>query len=308
LVGPETRDDAAVYLMTPDKAVVVTTDFFTPVVDDPFDFGRIAAANALSDLYAMGATPLFALNIVGYPARKLPMEWLGEIIRGGSSVTEEAGIPVLGGHSIDDAEPKYGLVAVGEVHPDQIWRNKGAVVGDDLILTKPLGSGVITTGIKRQLVTVETITEVTDLMVMLNKDAATALAGFGGAIHAVTDVTGFGLLGHLGEILDSSGVGVELKASRIPILSQAVELAAQGIAPGGSRANLETVGPDYSFGDDISDDLKLLLADAQTSGGLLVSVDPAKTAAVVQALQTAGTPIAAVIGRITDGPRRVVLL
>ena len=294
--------------MTPDKAVVVTTDFFTPVVDDPFDFGRIAAANALSDLYAMGATPLFALNIVGYPARKLPMEWLGEIIRGGSSVTEEAGIPVLGGHSIDDVEPKYGLVAVGEVHPDRIWRNKGAVVGDDLILTKPLGSGVITTGIKRQLVTVETITEVTDLMVMLNKDAATALAGFGDAIHAVTDVTGFGLLGHLGEVLDSSGVGVELKASRIPILAQAVELAAQGIAPGGSRANLETVGPDYSFGDDISDDLKLLLADAQTSGGLLVSVDPAKTAAVVQALQAAGTPIAAVIGRITDGPRRVVVL
>jgi selenide,water dikinase len=294
--------------MTPDKAVVVTTDFFTPVVDDPFDFGRIAAANALSDLYAMGATPLFALNIVGYPARKLPMEWLGEIIRGGSSVTEEAGIPVLGGHSIDDAEPKYGLVAVGEVHPDRIWRNKGAVVGDDLILTKPLGSGVITTGIKRQLVTVETITEVTDLMVMLNKDAATALAGFGDAIHAVTDVTGFGLLGHLGEVLDSSSVGVELKASRIPILAQAVELAAQGIAPGGSRANLETVGPDYSFGDDISDDLKLLLADAQTSGGLLVSVDPAKTAAVVQALQAAGTPIAAVIGRITDGPRRVVVL
>jgi selenide,water dikinase len=294
--------------MTPDKAVVVTTDFFTPVVDDPFDFGRIAAANALSDLYAMGATPLFALNIVGYPARKLPMEWLGEIIRGGSSVTEEAGIPVLGGHSIDDVEPKYGLVAVGEVHPDRIWRNKGAVVGDDLILTKPLGSGVITTGIKRQLVTVETITEVTDLMVMLNKDAATALTGFGDAIHAVTDVTGFGLLGHLGEVLDSSGVGVELKASRIPILAQAVELAAQGIAPGGSRANLETVGPDYSFGDDISDDLKLLLADAQTSGGLLVSVDPAKTAAVVQALQAAGTPIAAVIGRITDGPRRVVVL
>jgi selenide,water dikinase len=294
--------------MTPDKAVVVTTDFFTPVVDDPFDFGRIAAANALSDLYAMGATPLFALNIVGYPARKLPMEWLGEIIRGGSSVTEEAGLPVLGGHSIDDAEPKYGLVAVGEVHPDRIWRNKGAVVGDDLILTKPLGSGVITTGIKRQLVTVETITEVTDLMVMLNKDAATALAGFGDAIHAVTDVTGFGLLGHLGEVLDSSSVGVELKASRIPILAQAVELAAQGIAPGGSRANLETVGPDYSFGDDISDDLKLLLADAQTSGGLLVSVDPAKTAAVVQALQAAGTPIAAVIGRITDGPRRVVVL
>jgi selenide,water dikinase len=171
-----------------------------------------------------------------------------------------------------------------------------------------LGSGVITTGIKRQLVTVETITEVTDLMVMLNKDAATALTGFGDAIHAVTDVTGFGLLGHLGEVLDSSGVGVELKASRIPILAQAVELAAQGIAPGGSRANLETVGPDYSFGDDISDDLKLLLADAQTSGGLLVSVDPAKTAAVVQALQAAGTPIAAVIGRITDGPRRVVVL
>jgi selenide,water dikinase len=294
--------------MTPDKAVVVTTDFFTPVVDDPFDFGRIAAANALSDLYAMGATPLFALNIVGYPARKLPMEWLGEIIRGGSSVTEEAGIPVLGGHSIDDVEPKYGLVAIGEVHPDRIWRNKGAVVGDDLILTKPLGSGVITTGIKRQLVSVETITEVTDLMVMLNKDAATALAGFGDAIHAVTDVTGFGLLGHLGEVLDSSGVGVELRASRIPILAQAVELAAQGVAPGGSRANLETVGPDYSFGDDISDDLKLLLADAQTSGGLLVSVDPAKTAAVVQALQAAGTPIAAVIGRITDGPRRVVVL
>lgn len=294
--------------MTPDKAVVVTTDFFTPVVDDPFDFGRVAAANALSDLYAMGATPLFALNIVGYPARKLPMEWLGEIIRGGSSVTEEAGIPVLGGHSIDDVEPKYGLVAVGEVHPDRIWRNKGAVVGDDLILTKPLGSGVITTGIKRQLVTVETIAEITDLMVMLNKDAATALAGFGDAIHAVTDVTGFGLLGHLGEVLDSSGVGVELRASRIPILAQAVELAAQGVAPGGSRANLETVGPDYSFGDDISDDLKLLLADAQTSGGLLVSVDPAKTAAVVQALQAVGTPIAAVIGRITDGPRRVVVL
>ena len=294
--------------MTPDKAVVVTTDFFTPVVDDPFDFGRIAAANALSDLYAMGATPLFALNIVGYPARKLPMEWLGEIIRGGSSVTEEAGIPVLGGHSIDDAEPKYGLVAVGEVHPDRIWRNKGAIVGDDLILTKPLGSGVITTGIKRQLVTPKTISEVTDLMAMLNMNAAAAITGFGDAIHAVTDVTGFGLLGHLGEILDSSGVGVELSASRIPILAQAVELAAQGVAPGGSRANLETVGPDYTFSAEISDDLKLLLADAQTSGGLLVSVDPTKTAAVVQALKAAGTPISAVIGRITDGTRRIVKL
>lgn len=292
--------------MTPDKAVVVTTDFFTPVVDDPFDFGRIAAANALSDLYAMGATPLFALNIVGYPARKLPMEWLGEIIRGGSSVTQEAGIPVLGGHSIDDAEPKYGLVAVGEVHPDRIWRNQGAIVGDDLILTKPLGSGVITTGIKRELVTPKTITEVTDLMAMLNKNGANALAGFSDAIHAVTDVTGFGLLGHLGEILESSRVGVELRVSRIPILTAAKDLAAQGVVPGGSRANLETVGSAYSFGEDISDDMKLLLADAQTSGGLLVSVDPAKTPEVVEALRKAGTPIAAVIGHVTKELQRTV--
>lgn len=313
-MGASTRDDAAVYRLDADRALVVTTDFFTPVVDDPRDFGRIAAANALSDVYAMGGRPILALNLVGFPARELPLEILGEIMEGGAEKVLEAGALLAGGHSIDDREPKYGLCVVGLVHPDRVMSNAGARPGDLLLLTKPLGSGVVTTAIKRGLTSPAEVAEVTGLMATLNRVAGEVLIANPGGVHALTDVTGYGLLGHLLEVLEASGVGARLDGDSIPVLESARRFAAAGAIPGGSRANLEAFGDQVDFtGAWATDEVRqLLLADAQTSGGLLASVDPAAADALVAAMTDAGCGGVRVIGEITSveglgGPVRVLV-
>jgi selenide, water dikinase len=305
LVGHETHDDAAVYRLSDTEAVVETVDFFTPVVDDPFTFGRIAAANALSDIWAMGARPLFALNLVGFPVGKLPLEVLSEILRGGAAAAAEAGVPILGGHSIDDPEPKYGMAVTGLVHPDRILRNVGARPGDRLLLTKPLGSGIVTTAIKRGLADPALVTRTVEVMAALNRAAGEVLAA-SGAVHALTDVTGFGLLGHAWEMAAGSGVSLRLRLGAIPVLEGVRELAERDVAPGGSRANLAWVGPHVRFDDSIPAPLRLVLADAQTNGGLLAAVTPDRFEAVLAALRQAGVQVRA-IGEVVpaDGQSRI---
>ena len=298
LVGTETRDDAAVYRLSADQAIVETADFFTPVVDDPYWFGRIAAATAFSDIWAMGAKPLFALNLVGWPVKTLPLELLGEVLRGGAETAALAGAPVLGGHSIDDPEPKYGMAVTGLVHPDRILRNVGARPGDRLLLTKPLGSGIVTTAIKRGMALGGLLDTVTRLMAELNRAAGEALAQ-GGGVHALTDVTGFGLLGHAWEMAEGSGVGLRIRSQAVPVLDGVVDLAAAGVVPGGSRANLEWVLPHLRADPDAALPL-IVLADAQTNGGLLAAVAPERSAGLLAALAAAGVK-AADIGEVLQG-------
>src|SRR5256885_270593 len=224
LVDASSRDDAAVFQMTPDRAIVATVDFFTPIVDDPYDFGRIAATNAFSDLYAMGATPLFALNLVGWPRDTLPFELLGEVVRGGADVAQAAGAFILGGHSVDDPEPKYGMVVIGETHPDRLVTNAGARPGDVLVLTKPIGTGIITTALKRDLVGVDAVRTAVESMATLNAGAARAMLATGA--HAATDIPGVRLLGHLGNLLRASGVAAELTLADVPVLPGAREMLA----------------------------------------------------------------------------------
>jgi selenide,water dikinase len=298
LVGHETHDDAAVYQLSAAEAIVETVDFFTPVVDDPFLFGRIAAANAFSDIWAMGARPLFALNLVGFPANKLPWDVLGEILRGGADAAAEAGAPILGGHSIDDPEPKYGMAVTGLVHPDRILRNVGARPGDRLLLTKPLGSGIVTTAIKRGIADGALMERAIAVMAALNRKAGEVLAA-SGAVHALTDVTGFGLLGHAWEMASGSGVALRLRARAIPVLDGVRDLAARDVVPGGTRANLAWVGPHVRFDASLDDAAQLVLADAQTNGGLLAAVPPSAVEVIVAALEQAGVQAAAV-GEVVD--------
>ena len=301
LVDASTRDDAAVYQLTPDRAIVATVDFFTPIVDDPYDFGRIAAANAFSDVYAMGGTPLLALNLVGWPRDKLPYELLGDVLRGGAAIAKEAGAFVLGGHSVDDPEPKYGMVAIGEVHPHRVVTLARARAGDALVLTKPIGTGVLTTALKRDLATAADISAAVTSMATLNAGAARAMRATGGGVHAATDVTGFGLIGHLHNMLAASGLAAELDAAVIPLLPNAIELAERGAIPGGSKRNRDTLSPDVTFGAEVPEAIRVLLFDAQTSGGLLIAVDPDRAGALVAALEREGTPAAARIGRLIRG-------
>ncbi len=275
LVGTETSDDATVYKINDDTAIVQTLDFFTPIVDDPYDFGAIAAANALSDIYAMGATPLFALNIVGFPEDTLPMQVLEKILQGAQDKAAEAGIAILGGHTIEDPEPKYGMVVTGRVHPDEIIKNEGARPGDVLILTKPLGTGILSTAIKRGMVDEKLQKEVTRLMATLNKVPAEIMKNY--PVHACTDVTGFGLLGHLKEMSSASKYDVQIDFEKVPFLREVKNLATAGIIPGGTYNNLEFVKDFINFGNRTRTD-QLLLCDAQTSGGLLVAL-PEKDAA-----------------------------
>ena len=298
LVGHTTGDDAAVYRMTDDRALVVTADFFTPIVDDPYDFGRIAATNALSDIYAMGATPRFVLNLVGFPRDLLGDGILDEILRGGSDVTRSIGVPTLGGHSIDDAEPKYGLVAVGEVHPGRMVTNAGAKPGDVLVLTKPLGSGVIATAIKQGEAPDDVITTAVEVMVTLNAGAAEAMRNAG--VISGTDVTGFGLLGHLHNLLRASGVAANLRSRDVPLISGARELVEAGHVPGGTKRNLEDLVESVSFADSVDDFSRTLLGDAQTSGGLLMCVSPDAVDALLLDLE-GRSPVAAVIGEVVAG-------
>lgn len=295
LVDASAGDDAAVYLMDGDRALVVTLDFFTPVVDDPYDFGRIAAANALSDVYAMGARPLFVLNLLGFP-RDLLDEGLAErIIEGGVAIAREAGIAVLGGHSVDDPEPKFGMVAVGEVATGELVRNTGARPGAVLVLTKALGTGVITTALKADAAHPSAVQAAVDSMTTLNAGAAAAMAEVG--VQAATDVTGFGLLGHLRVLLRASGVAAELDADAVPLLEGARALAEAGHVPGGTRRNLTDLADDVTFADDVPAVVRTLLADAQTSGGLLMAVDPERVDDLVAALD-GRAPVAAVVGRV----------
>lgn len=297
LVGTNTADDAAVYRLSPDLALVQTVDFFTPVVDDPFDFGRISAANSLSDIYAMGATPRLALNIVGFPSGILPLHYLVEILRGGAEVARLAGVTIVGGHTIDDREPKYGMAVTGTIRPGAQITNATAQEGDLLVLTKPLGTGIIATAIKRGVAEPAIIAAATASMTALNKDASVAARAHG--VHAMTDVTGFGLLGHLLELCRGSGISAEVWAERLPWLPGAAELVREGIVPGGTRRNLEHVGPSSAWEDGFEEWERLLIADAQTSGGLLIAVPEAEVAALVGELEERGTSAAAVVGRVT---------
>ena len=299
LVDASSRDDAAVFQMAPDRAIVATVDFFTPIVDDPYDFGRIAATNAFSDLYAMGATPLFALNLVGWPRDTLPFELLGEVVRGGADVAHAAGAFVLGGHSVDDPEPKYGMAAIGEVHPDRIVTNAGARPGDALVLTKPLGTGVLTTALKRDLLNEADLAPAVAAMTTLNAGAARAMLGVG--VHAATDVTGFGLLGHLRTMLEASGAAAEVRAAAVPLLPHAREAAERGAIPGGTERNAAGVAAAVSFAAGVDRTARLLLADAQTSGGLLIAVAAERADMLVAALRREATPAADVIGRVVTG-------
>ncbi len=292
-----TEDDAGVYKLTDDIAMVQTVDFFTPIVDDPYDFGAIAAANALSDIYAMGAKPLTALNLVAFP-KDGPIEFLGEIMRGGAEKAREAGVSIIGGHSIDDREPKYGMAVTGIIHPDKIVQKNGARAGNALVLTKPLGTGIISTAIKMGRASNEMIAIATGAMKTLNKGASDAMAEAG--VRGATDITGFGLLGHLHEMLHRSCVSGRLKLSEVPFIPGVRELA-QFSVPGGTRANLRHVNDKAVWGEGITEDDKLMLSDAQTSGGLLIAVSPDKLDALLAGLKAHGVETRAVIGEVIAG-------
>ncbi|GAA0315174.1 selenide, water dikinase SelD [Bacillus carboniphilus] len=298
LVGTETSDDAGVYQLSDDLALVQSLDYFTPIVDDPYYFGQIAAANAISDLYAMGATPKTVLNLVGFPIKKLGADVLARILEGAQDKVNEAGAVTVGGHSIDDQEPKFGLSVTGTVHPNKIWRNVGAKPGDVLVLTKPIGVGIVTTGIKRGAVTSEQIDEVTKVMTTLNKQAADVLSDF--TPHAVTDVTGFGLLGHASEMAKGSQVTLEFRYEDIPMLEGTKELAAQGIIPGGSKSNHKWLQPDVEYNPTLSEVDQLILCDAITSGGLLVAIPENQAKEYVQSLNNQAYFKAAIIGTVKE--------
>jgi selenide, water dikinase len=321
LVGNSSSDDAAVYRIGGGQVIVQTVDFFTPIVDDPFLFGQIAAANALSDVYAMGARPMLALALAAFPMAVLPSEVLGEILRGGVEKAREAGAVVGGGHSIDHDIPLYGLAVSGLVEEAKVVRNIGARPGDALVLTKPLGVGVTvraartdtiageskTGAVHKRLLSDDALEEAVRSMAALNRPGALAMAGF--TVHAGTDVTGFGLLGHAHEMADGSGVTAEFSVARIPLLSQARRLVESGVAPGGSRKNLRNLKPRVEAGDGVTEDDLLLLCDAQTSGGLLVALPQAEAEAYSARCRELGARDAAVIGRVLEKgttPLRVV--
>jgi selenide, water dikinase len=297
LVGHETSDDAGVYQLTDTIALIQTLDYFTPIVDDPYMFGQIAAANALSDVYAMGGEPKTVLNIVGYPVKKLGPDLLAEILRGASDKVVESGAVTIGGHSIDDQEPKFGLSVTGIVHPDKIWKNVGAKPGNVLVITKPIGVGILTTGIKRGVVTEEQERLVTETMSLLNKSAAEELKAF--HPYAVTDVTGFGLLGHGSEIAKGSEVSFEIDLSKVPVLEGTYELAEQGVVPGGSKSNHQWLIKDVHY-ENISSEEQIVLCDAITSGGLLAALDETEAIEYVKALHKRGLKDATIIGRVIE--------
>ena len=299
LVGTDTADDAAVYKLNDRQAIVATTDFFTPIVDNPRDFGRIAATNALSDVYAMGAQPILALAIVGMPLDKLPPAVIGEILKGGAEVCRDAGIPVAGGHSIDVLEPIYGLVGLGVVDPARVRTNAGAKAGDVLILTKPLGIGILSAGLKKGRLSADGYAQMIRWTTTLNRVGA-RLADLDG-VHAVTDVTGFGLLGHLMEVCKGSGVQATVEFSALPLLGRAREFADDGYVTGASGRNWASYGQDVQLADGLGDVEKALLTDPQTSGGLLVSCAPDTVTEVLSIFLQQGFSHVSVIGEIVEG-------
>lgn len=300
-MGTDLPDDAAVFLVNPELAVVQTVDFLTPMVDDPYLFGQIAAANALSDSWAMGVDPAFALNIVAFPVKTLHLEHLVRILQGGADKCAEAGVAILGGHSIDDPEPKYGLSVTALAHPDEIITKSTARPGDLLILTKPLGAGVIAAAIKQGCAPEDVIKEAVEIMLALNGSAAAAMRSAGG-VTACTDVTGFGLLGHLREMAANSGTGAHIHLERVPVIEAAWGLARQGVISGGTRKNLSFLDQYVDWNENVTAEARLILCDAITSGGLLISVRPDHADRLIRALKEVNAPAAAVIGGITDGP------
>ncbi|GAB4376302.1 MAG: hypothetical protein Kow0042_22470 [Calditrichia bacterium] len=298
IVGTETADDAAVYRIDDRTAIVQTVDFFTPIVDDPYLFGAIAAANSLSDIYAMGARPLFALNIVGFPGNRLSVSVLEQILQGAQEKAEEAGIAIIGGHTVDDTEPKFGLAVTGVAPIDRIVRNQGARPGDVLILTKPIGTGILSTALKQNLLDNKMVNELVRVMITLNKMAAEAMQEIG--VNACTDVTGFGLLGHLLEMVQASQVSAMVESQSVPILPEVYDLAAAGVIPGGTQDNFSFTHPFVDYDAKISETQRLILNDAQTSGGLLMAVPEKKAETLLEKLQTQSNMAVAVIGRIVQ--------
>ncbi len=296
LVGPDTGDDAGVYRLADDLALVQTVDFFPPVVDDPLDFGRIAAANALSDLYAMGARPLTALNLVAFPAAELPAQVLHTILRGARTILDEAGVTLLGGHSVVDAGIKYGLAVTGTVRPERVITNAGARPGDALVLTKPLGVGVITTAARQDRAAPGLIEAATEVMTRLNRAAGEHMLEAGA--HACTDITGYGLLGHALELAEASGVALRIDWRAVPHFAEALALLADGITFRGLAANREAFAGRVRFGDDVPRPWRDLLVDPQTSGGLLIALPESEAAALVARLRSDGDVHAAIIGRV----------
>ena len=304
LVGFATSDDAGVYRLSDDLALVQTVDFFTPVVDDPYDFGRIAAANALSDVYAMGGRPITALNIAAFPVETLGTEILARILEGGAAVAAEAGVVILGGHTVKDDEPKYGLAVTGTIRPDAVVTNGGARPGDLLLLSKPVGTGVLTTARKRDLIGEAELAPAIASMARLNDRAAAAMLAHG--VHGATDVTGYGLVGHGGEMARASGVALAIDAARVPLFAGVLELIAQGVVPGGSQENLADHARFTQYADGVGPELRTVLSDAQTSGGLLIAIPPAGAERVLAELADLGT--VAVVGEVLAGPVGAVLI
>jgi selenide,water dikinase len=298
LIDAASKDDAAVFVLSPERALVATVDFFTPIVDNPAAWGAIAVANALSDVYAMGATPLFGLNLVGWPRDRVPMEMLGEVLRGAAEVAERARCLVLGGHTIDSVEPTFGMAVIGEVHPDGMLTNAGACAGDVLVLTKAIGTGILATALKRDALIETGMTEAVRSMSTLNDGAARAALRVG--VSAATDVTGFGLIGHLTNMLEASKVAAEIAFEAIPILAHARNLASRGVVPGGTERNLEAAD-NVEWSPELGPADRYLCVDAQTSGGLLLAVPAENEAALLTALKEERTPVAAVIGRVVAG-------
>ena len=298
LVGSSTGDDAAVYRLDDKIGLVLTVDFFTPITDDPYEFGLVAAANSLSDVYAMGGRPLVALNVVGFPAA-LAGEMLGDVLRGGYDKAAEANCLIVGGHTVDDNEPKYGLSVVGLVEPGRQVSNASARPGDVLVLTKPLGTGIVATGCKAGVAPPGSVETAVETMATLNRAASEAMMEVG--VNACTDVTGFGLMGHLTGMLRASGVSATLSASAVPVLPGASELLEQGVAPGGTHRNQAGVEDYVDWDESLTNDDQLLLCDAQTSGGLLISVPEERLSLLLAALKERGVSTRAVLGAITSG-------
>jgi len=306
IVGLDRADDAGVYKVTDDLAIIQTVDFFTPIVDDPYWFGQIAAANALSDVYAMGGVPKTAMNLVAFPVKQMDISVLRRIIQGGLVKLKEAGVVLVGGHSVEDSELKYGLSVTGFIHPDHILTKKNLQPGDRLILTKPLGTGIINTAIKGGLASKEIIDTVTRLMVTLNRDAAEVMKNY--PVHACTDITGFGLLGHLAEMVEDSRLGVRIPAESIPILPETLDYAGKGLVPGGTYKNREFREHMVDFSSSIDRLVRDVLFDPQTSGGLLISVGSDSADALLAQLKQKGMDEANIIGKVLTEPKERILV
>lgn len=306
IVGLTSADDAGVYRISEDLALIQTVDFFTPIVDDPYMFGQIAAANALSDVYAMGGVPKTAMNLVAFPTKDMDLSVLRQIIQGGIDKLKEAGVVLLGGHSIEDKELKYGLSVTGFIHPDKILTKKNLMLGDRLVITKPLGTGTVNTAIKAGLASAAATERVTRQMAALNKDAARVVANF--SVHACTDVTGFGLIGHLAEMVEKSKLSVRIDTPSVPLISDALEYASMGLIPAGMYKNREFREKMVQRGTKVLQVIEDLLYDPQTSGGLLICVDQAQADRLVEALKAAGTDAASVIAEVVEGPEEKIYL